>query len=183
MNNDCDRNPLRTSLFAPLIPAPLHALFPLDIIAKMAYNCQLFGDDKEEHTVITPPQIALVVTNLVAVVGIVYYMSTVLGKRIDALDKRMDDLNVNMNARFSDMNARFSDMNARFSDMNVRFNELSHQIDTRIDDMSTNVNTRFDDLRTQMNREHDALSKKVDTLTHTVTAHITDQSIHQDPRV
>ena len=63
---------------------------------------------------ITPPQIALVVTNLVAVVGIVYYMSTVLGKRIDALDKRMDDLNVNMN---------------------VRFNELSHQI-TRIDDMS-----------------------------------------------
>ena len=59
----------------------------------------------EEHTVITPPQIALVVTNLVAVVGIVYYMSTVLGKRIDALDKRMDDLNVNMNARFSDMNA------------------------------------------------------------------------------
>ena len=136
---------------------------------------------------ITPPQIALVVTNLVAVVGIVYYMSTVLicGKRIDALDKRMDDLNVNMNARFSDMNARFSDMNARFSDMNVRFNELSHQIDTRIDDMSTNINTRFDDLRTQMNREHDALSKKVDTLTHTVTAHMecTDQSIHQDPRV
>ena len=111
---------------------------------------------------ITPPQIALVVTNLVAVVGIVYYMSTVLGKRIDALDKRMDDLNVNMN---------------------VRFNELSHQIDTRIDDMSTNINTRFDDLRTQMNREHDALSKKVDTLTHTVTAHITDESIHQDPRV
>ena len=47
---------------------------------------------------ITPPQIALVVTNLVAVIGIVYYMSTILGKRIDALDKRLDDLNSNMNA-------------------------------------------------------------------------------------
>ena len=100
---------------------------------------------------ITPPQIALVVTNLVTVIGIVYYMSTILGKRIDALDKRLDDLNSNMNARFSEMNA--------------------------------NINNRIDDLRTQMQREHDNLAHKVDTLTDTVTAHISDQTIHQPPRV
>ena len=34
------------------------------------------------------PLLALVVTNLVAVAGIVYYMASALGKRIDDLDKR-----------------------------------------------------------------------------------------------
>ena len=102
------------------------------------------------------PLLALVVTNLLAVAGIVYYMASTLGKR-DSLDKRMDDMNANINARFNDLNARFSD--------------LSHQMDTRFNDM----NTRIDDLRSQMNREHDALSQKVD-------AHINNQQIHQ-PRV
>ena len=106
--------------------------------------------------------VALVVTNLVAVAAIAYYMTSTLGKRIDGLDKRIDDLNVNMNARFEDMNAT---INARFSDM-------SRQIDTRIGD-----------LRNQMQREHDHLSGKVDTLTDTVTAHISNQHIHQPPRV
>ena len=86
------------------------------------------------------PLLALVVTNLLAVAGIVYYIASTLGKRIDGLDKRMDDMNANINARFNDMNARFDD--------------LSHQMDTRFNDM----NTRIDDLRSQMNREHDALS-------------------------
>ena len=45
------------------------------------------------------------------------------------------------------------------------------------------MNSRIDDLRTQMNREHDALAQKVDTLTDTVTTHISDQTIHQPPRV
>ena len=99
--------------------------------------------------------VALVVTNLVAVAAIAYYMTSTLGKRIDGLDKRIDDLNVNMNARFEDMNAT---INARFSDM-------SRQIDTRIGD-----------LRNQMQREHDNLSQKLD-------AHISDQTIHQPPRV
>ena len=35
------------------------------------------------------PLLALVVTNLVAVAGIVYYMASTLGKRIDDLDKRI----------------------------------------------------------------------------------------------
>ena len=41
------------------------------------------------------PLLALVVTNLVAVAGIVYYMASALGKRIDwrkqPLDKRIDE--------------------------------------------------------------------------------------------
>ncbi len=106
--------------------------------------------------------VALVLTNLVAVAAIAYYMTSTLGKRIDGLDKRIDDLNVNMNARFNDMNARFEDMNAN---MNARFNDMSKQIDTRIGD-----------LRNQMQREHDHLSQKLD-------AHISDQTIHQPPRV
>ncbi len=106
--------------------------------------------------------IALVVTNLVAVAAIAYYMTSTLGKRIDGLDKRIDDLNSNMNARFNDMNAT---INARF------------------DDMRMHVDARIDDLRTQMNREHDNLASKVDTLTDTVTAHLSDQTIHHPPRV
>ena len=57
------------------------------------------------------PLLALVVTNLVAVAGIVYYMASTLGKRIgldkriDGLD-RIDDLGSNMNERFSDVNNR-----------------------------------------------------------------------------
>ena len=97
------------------------------------------------------PLLALVVTNLVAVTGIVYYMASTLGKRIDALDKRIDGLD----KRIDDLNAT---INARFSDM-------SRQIDTRIGD-----------LRNQMQREHDHLSQKLD-------AHISDQTIHQPPRV
>ena len=99
------------------------------------------------------PLLALVVTNLVAVAGIVYYMASALGKRIgdldkridgldkriDGLDKRIDDLGSNMNERFSDMNAN---LNARFSEINA------------------NINARVDDLRSQMNREHDNLSQK-----------------------
>ena len=38
------------------------------------------------------PLLALVVTNLVAVAGIVYYMASTLGKRIGDLDKRIDGL-------------------------------------------------------------------------------------------
>ncbi len=102
--------------------------------------------------------VALVVTNLVAVAAIAYYMTSTLGKRIDGLDKRIDDLNSNMNSRFEDMNAN---INARFNDMN----------------------NRFDDLRNQMQREHDNLAHKVDSLTDTVTAHITNQDIHGGPRV
>ena len=101
------------------------------------------------------PLLALVVTNLVAVAGIVYYMASALGKRIDGLDKRIDDLGSNMNERFSDLNAN---LNARFSEMNA------------------NINARVDDLRSQMHREHDNLSQKID-------AHITNQEIHQTPRV
>ena len=79
------------------------------------------------------PLLALVVTNLVAVAGIVYYMASTLGKRIDdldkridsldkridGLDKRIDDLGSNMNERFSDLN---SNMNARFSEINANIN-------------------------------------------------------------
>ena len=119
---------------------------------------------------------------------------------IEGLDKRMDDMNNNINARFEDMNGRFEDMNAnmnarfedmntninaRFNDMNNRFDDLSRQIDTRIGDVNErfgDTNGRIDDLRAQMIRDHDNLSRKVDTLTDTVTAHITNQDIHGGPR-
>ena len=81
------------------------------------------------------PLLALVVTNLVAVAGIVYYMASALGKRIDDLDKRIGDLSSNMNERFSDVNNRIDDlssnMNERFSDVNNRIGDL----DKRIDDL------------------------------------------------
>ena len=83
------------------------------------------------------PLLALVVTNLVAVAGIVYYMASTLGKRIGDLDKRIDDLGSNMNERFSDMN---SNMNARFSEMNANLN-------ARFSEMNANINARVDDLR------------------------------------
>ena len=89
------------------------------------------------------PLLALVVTNLVAVAGIVYYMASTLGKRIGDLDKRIDGLDERMDG----LDKRIDDLN---SNMNARFND---------------VNARIDDLRTQMNREHDTLSRKVDTLT------------------
>ncbi|MDE0300821.1 MAG: hypothetical protein OXN17_19450, partial [Candidatus Poribacteria bacterium] len=44
------------------------------------------------------PLLALVVTNLLAVAGIAYYMASTLGKRIDGLDKRIDGLDKRIDA-------------------------------------------------------------------------------------
>ena len=82
------------------------------------------------------PLLALVVTNLVAVAGIVYYMASTLGKRIDGLDKRIDDLNSNMNARFNDVNARIDDLRTQ---MNREHDTLSRKVDTLTDTVTAHI--------------------------------------------
>ena len=108
------------------------------------------------------PLLALVVTNLIAVAGIVYYMASTLGKRID-------DLNANMNARFTDVNSQIGYLDKRIDDLNTNIN-------ARFSEMNANINNRIDDLRNQMQREHDNLSQKLD-------AHTSDHTVHQPPRV
>ena len=67
-------------------------------------------------------------------------------------------------------------MNERFGDVNKRIDDLGSNMNERFSDINANINARIGDLRTQMNREHDNLYRKLD-------AHITDQQIHQTPRV
>ena len=88
------------------------------------------------------PLLALVVTNLVAVAGIVYYMASALGKRIDDLDKRIGNLGSNMNERFSDVNNRIGDLDKRIDDLGSNMNERFSDVNNRIGDLDK----RIDDL-------------------------------------
>ena len=125
------------------------------------------------------PLLALVVTNLVAVAGIVYYMASALGKRIDDLDKRIGDLSSNMNERFSDVNNRIDDlssnMNERFSDVNNRIGDL----DKRIDDLSSNMNERFSDVN---NRIGD-LDKRIGDLSSNMNERFSEMNANINARV
>ena len=82
------------------------------------------------------PLLALVVTNLLAVAGIAYYMASTLGKRIDGLNKRIDDLNSNMNARFNDVNARIDDLRTQ---MNREHDTLSRKVDALTDTVTAHI--------------------------------------------
>ena len=121
---------------------------------------------------LTAQILAIVVAYVGGILAIGRFMTHSLGKRIDHLNNRIDDLA------------------SKTASDNLAIIRLIQGLDKRMDDMNTTINARFsdmnnrfDDLRNQMQREHDNLARKVDTLTDTVTAHISDQTIHQPPRV
>ena len=82
------------------------------------------------------PLLALVVTNLVAVAGIVYYMASTLGKRIGDLDKRIDGLNKRIDDLNSNMNARIDDLRTQ---MNREHDTLSRKVDTLTDTVTAHI--------------------------------------------
>ena len=111
---------------------------------------------------LTAQIVAIVAIYLGGILGIGRFVTQSLGKRIDDLKSKTESDHLAVARMIQGLDKRIDDLNAN---LNARFSEIN-----------ANINARVDDLRTQMNREHDNLSQKID-------AHITNQEIHQTPRV